>query len=82
MLRCKNKTFNKFLFFSFVFFIISLFINTMIVSNAANDQEKIMIKKNSLRDDTSNIQMQQRQIIKQLESVERKLWVAQLIYKH
>lgn len=73
MLRCKNKTFNKFLFFSFVFFIISFFINTMIVSNAASDQEKVMIKKNSLRDSTSNIQMQQRQIIKQLESVERKL---------
>ena len=73
MLRCKNKLFNKFLFFSFVFFIISFFVNAVVVSDAAGDQEKIMLKKDSLRDCTSDIQIQQRQIIKQLENVERKL---------
>ena len=50
MLRCKNKTFNKFLFFSFVFFIISFFVNAVVVSDAAGDPEKIMLKKDSSKD--------------------------------
>ena len=73
MLRCKNKMFNKLLFFSFVFFIISFFVNAVVVSDAAGDPEKIMLKKDSSKDCISDIQVQQRQIIKQLENVERKL---------
>lgn len=75
MLRCENKTFNKFLFFSFVFFIISFFANTVIVYADSSEQEKITLKKESesLRDSTSRIQRQQKQIIEQLEEVEKKL---------
>ena len=50
MLRCKNKTFNKFLFFSSVFFVISFLINTVVVS-AVNEEKTQVVKKNeSLRD--------------------------------
>jgi len=75
VLRCENKTFNKFLFFSFVFFIISFFANTVIVYADSSEQEKITLKKESesLRDSTSRIQRQQKQIIEQLEEVEKKL---------
>ena len=75
MLRCKNKTFNKFLFFSFVFFIISFFVNTVIVYAGSNEQEDTTLKEESesLKDSTFRIQIQQEQIIEQLEEVERKL---------
>ena len=72
MLRCKNKTFNKFLFFSFIFFIISFFINTVVVY-AFIEEEQDRKKKESLRDCTSHIQIQQKQIIEHLEGVEKRL---------
>jgi len=73
MLRCKNKTFNKFLFFSFVFFIISFFVNTVFVYAVEADQKQRSDTEETLRDCTSHIQMQQEQIIEQLEDVEKKL---------
>ena len=73
MLRCKNKTFNKFLFFSSVFFVISFLINTVVVSAVNEDKTQVVRKNESLRDCTSHIQTQQRQIIEQLEGVEKRL---------
>ena len=41
MLRCKNKTFNKFLFFSSVFFVISFLINTVVVYAVNEEQTQV-----------------------------------------
>ena len=73
MLRCKNKTFNKFLFFSSVFFVISFLINTVVVYAVNEEQTQVVKKNGSLRDCTSHIQIQQRQIIEQLQDVEKRL---------
>ncbi len=73
MLRCKNRTFNKFLFFSSVFFVISFLINTVVVYAVNEEQTQVVKKYESLRDCTSHIQIQQRQIIEQLQDVEKRL---------
>ena len=73
MLRCKNRTFNKFLFFSSVFFVISFLINTVVVYAVSEEQTQVVKKKESLRDCTSHIQIQQKQIIEHLEGVEKRL---------
>ena len=73
MLRCKNKMFNKFLFFSFIFFIISFFVNTVVVYAVSEEKSQAVTKKEPLRDCTSHIHIQQKQIIEQLENMERKL---------
>jgi|TARA_Y100000034_G_scaffold135787_1_gene209131 hypothetical protein len=73
MLTCKNKLFNKFLFFSFVFFTVSLFSHIMI-SYAANNpdiQQKIS-KQVKVRESISRIHMEQRQIIDRLENMEKR----------
>lgn len=73
MLTCKNKLFNKFLFFSFVFFTISFFSHIMISSAA--DDHSIRQKKSKqvkTRESISHIQMEQRQIIDHLENMEKR----------
>ena len=70
MLMCKNKTFNKILFFSVVFFIISFVSHLMIcytAEGATKKQHQITIQEN-----TSRIQIQQREIIDQLGDMEQK----------
>jgi hypothetical protein len=69
MLMCKNKTFNKIFFFSIVFFIIS-FVSYIMICHAAPPSSKKSIS--VLQDNTSKIQIQQRQIINQLEGMEQK----------
>ncbi len=73
MLICKNRLFNKFLFFSFVFFIISFFSHIMI-SSASTDHsmQQKKFKQIKIREKISHIQMQQRQIIDHLEDMEKR----------
>ena len=73
MLACKNKLFNKFLFFSFVFFTISSF-SHMMISFASTDHkaQQSASKQTKTRENISHIHMQQRQIIDQLEDMEKR----------
>jgi hypothetical protein len=72
MLICNNKSFNKFLFFSFVFFTISFFSHAMI-SYASTDHllDQTKTKQIQVRENISQIQNQQRQIIDHLEHMEK-----------
>ena len=72
MLQCKNKMFNKFLFFSFVFLLSSFVVNTVIVYAATEGDTKVK-KQKSIKENTTHIQVQQRQIIEHLEDVEKRL---------
>ncbi len=72
MLQCKNKMFNKFLFFSFVFLLLSFVVNTVIVYAATEGDTKVK-KQKSIKENTTHIQVQQRQIIEHLEDVEKRL---------
>ena len=70
---CKNRLFNKLLFFSFVFFTISFFSHMMISFAATNDSiQQRNSKQIEARESISHIQIQQRQIINQLEGMEQK----------
>lgn len=64
--------FNKFLFFSFVFLLLSFIVNTVIVYAATEDSAKVR-KQKSIKENTTHIQVQQKQIIEHLEDVERRL---------
>ena len=73
MLSCKNKLFNKFLFFSFIFFTISFFSHIMISSAATESViQQRSTKQIKVRKNISRIQIQQRQIIDYLENMEKK----------
>ena len=73
MLACKNKLFNKFLFFSFVFFTISFFSHIMISFAADNHGvQHRRSKQVKVRESISRIQMEQRQIIDRLENMEKR----------
>jgi len=65
---CKNKTFNKIFFFSFIFFIIS-FVSHIVICYAAAPASK---QASTIQDNTSHIQLQQREIINQLEGMEKR----------
>jgi len=62
---CKNKTFNRFLFFSLFFLFVSLAVNSVIVF-AAETSERRKARRNS----TVEIQVEQREIINHLERIE------------
>tara|TARA_R100000664_G_C2722001_1_gene115172 strand:- start:614 stop:811 length:198 start_codon:yes stop_codon:yes gene_type:complete len=64
--------FNKFLFFSFVFLLLSFVVNTVIVYAATEGDTKVK-KQKSIKENTTHIQVQQRQIIEHLEDVEKRL---------
>ena len=66
MLMCNNKTFNKIFFFSLVFFVIS-FISHIMICYAAPKSKDAVIKEN-----ISQIHIQQKQIINSLEGMEQK----------
>jgi hypothetical protein len=66
---CKNKTFNKIFFFSIVFFIIS-FVSYIMICHAAPNASRKSIS--TIQDNTSRIQVQQKEIINQLENMEQK----------
>ena len=73
MLACKNKLFNKFLFFSFVFFTISFFCHIMISFAATdNSTQQRSSKQIEARENISHIQIEQRQIIDRLENMEKR----------
>jgi len=72
MLTCKNKLFNKFLFFSFVFFTISFFSHIMISYAADHRIQQRNFKQVKARENISHIQMEQRQIIDHLENMEKR----------
>jgi hypothetical protein len=65
MSMCKNKTFNRFLFFSLFFLFVSLAVNSVIVF-AAETSERRKARRNS----TVEIQVEQREIINHLERIE------------
>jgi len=65
MSMCKNKTFNRFLFFSLFFLFVSLAVNSVIVF-AAETSERRKARRNS----TAEIQVEQREIINHLERIE------------
>jgi len=70
---CKNNTFNKILFFSFVFFFIS-FVSHIMISYAAEkpSEQKRLNRQATIQEDTSHIQIQQKQIIDHLEDMEKR----------
>ena len=71
MLTCKNKIFNKFLFFSLIFLFLSIAINSVIVSATVPPE-----KKKLLQDKSSEIQVQQRKILNHLERIENKIVIS------
>ena len=76
MLFCKKKIFNKFLFFSIIFFGISLFFNGIIVS--ANQIDLGPSHPTKVIKTTTDCMMQQRQIINSLEKIEYNLSAREL----
>ncbi len=69
MIMCKNKLFNKFLLISFIFFVLSIFINTALVVTAVS----IPSKQAKAQQSTDHIHTQQQIILDKLERVERKM---------
>ena len=63
MLICKNRLFRRFLFFSMMFLIFSLFYNQF---TYANESEKVEKMKHS----ADHVKMQQERIISSLKSIE------------
>ena len=76
MLFCKKKIFNKFLFFSIIFFGISLFFNGVIVS--ANQVDLGPNHPKNITKTTTDCMTQQRQIIDSLEKIEYNLSAREL----
>jgi len=73
MLTCENRLFNKFLFLSLTFLLISIFANSVIAFSA-----KPASKKNiRSQEKTIHIQVQQRQIINHLERIEDKIVISE-----
>jgi hypothetical protein len=72
MLSCKNKMFSKFLFFSLFFLVVSVVINSVIVY-AVEPSEK----NRSLRDNSAEIQIQQRKILNHLEKIEDRMIITE-----
>ncbi len=73
MLTCENKTFNRFLFFSLLFFSFSLLINTVIVQAASPGD--IKLKSTPDIKQTNKIQIEQKKIINHLQRIEDKMVV-------
>jgi len=65
---CKNKMFNKFLFFSFIFLLFSFVCNTVFVSASEGSGRQSKIEQK-----TSEIQVQQREILDHLKKLENKM---------
>jgi len=63
---CNNKLYNKFFIFSVVFFVLSIFVNSLIVYAATSKRVK---PKNKV---TKKIKQQQRVIIDRLNKIEEK----------
>ena len=74
MLTCKNKIFNKFLFFSLVFLIVSFAVNSVIVY-ALEPVEKKRHLHNKVK--AAEIQIQQREILDHLERIENKMIISE-----
>jgi hypothetical protein len=70
MFFCKKKIFNKFLFFSIIFFGVSLFFNGILVSASQVD---VAQAPKEFKKPTTDCMMQQRQIIDSLEKIEYNL---------
>ncbi len=68
MLTCSKKILNKYLFCSFLFFAVSIFINSLIVVAATPKIVKVVHKKDSV-----NVKNQQKKIMKRLQRVEKKI---------
>ncbi len=62
---CNNKLYNKFFIFSFIFFVLSVFVNSLIVYAATVDTKP----KNKI---TKKIKKQQRVIIDRLNKIEER----------
>jgi len=62
---CKNKTFNRFLFFSLFFLFVSLAVNSVIVFAAETSE-----RRKARRNNTVEIQVEQKEIINHLERIE------------
>ena len=75
MFFCKKKIFNKFLFFSIIFLIVSLFFNGVLVSAT---QVKPLQDPKNITKTTSDCMIQQRQIIDSLEKIEYNLSAREL----
>ena len=65
---CKNKIFNKLLFFSFVFLFVSVITHATLLNSAQSS-----LKKNDVETNNVSIQTQQKQIIKRLKNVENNI---------
>ena len=63
MLICKNRLFRRFLFFSMMFLIFSLFYNQFTYANESEKVEK-------MKDNTEHVRIQQKRIISSLKSIE------------
>ena len=69
MLKCKNKIFNRFLFFSLVFSFVGFVISSIAAFTVESPKEN-----NSLQNNTAKIQIQQREILNHLERIEDKVF--------
>ena len=67
---CKNKVFNRFLFFSLVFFLLGVAISSVVRSRPEVSKEI-----QPARSNTVEIRIQQREIIGHLERIEDKIIV-------
>tara|TARA_R110000824_G_scaffold147877_5_gene317415 strand:+ start:846 stop:1079 length:234 start_codon:yes stop_codon:yes gene_type:complete len=70
MFFCKKKIFNKFLFFSIIFFGVSLFFNGILVSAS---QVNVTQAPKEFKKPAADCMVQQRQIIDSLEKIEYNL---------
>ena len=70
MLTCKNKIFNKFLFFSLMFLTLSFAVSSVIVLASSPPEKKKRMQRNSK---AAKIQVQQREILDHLERIERRM---------
>ena len=73
---CKNKTFNKFLFFSLFFLFVSLAVNSVIVFAAETSERKKACRKNAVQ-----IQVEQKKILNHLERIENKVIISKRAIK-
>ena len=76
MSMCKNKTFNRFLFFSLFFLFVSLAVNSVIVYAAETSARKNLRKNSAIE-----IQIQQREIINHLERIEDRMVIPKKRFK-
>ena len=68
---CKNKTFNRFLFFSLFFLFVSLTVNSVIVFASETSERKKTCRNNAIQ-----IQVEQKQILNHLKKIENKIVVS------